>query len=66
MQGIGMQESRKLLQSKCMRIGVFDPYLDDLGGGEKYMMSVASCLSKKHDVTVFWDRKEDFEVFKKR
>lgn len=49
-----------------MKIGVYDPYLDDLGGGEKYMMSVASCLAQEHDVTVFWDNKSDIEAFKKR
>jgi len=49
-----------------MKIGIFDPYLDDLGGGEKYMMMVATCLSKKHDVTIFWDNKEDIEAIKKR
>ena len=49
-----------------MRIGVFDPYLDDVGGGEKYMMMLASCLAEKHDVTVFWDNKEDIEALKKR
>jgi glycosyltransferase involved in cell wall biosynthesis len=49
-----------------MRIGVFDPYLDDVGGGEKYMMLLAECLAKKHDVTVFWDSDEDFIAVKKR
>jgi len=49
-----------------MRIGVFDPYLDDLGGGEKYMMFVASCLSEKNDVTVFWDNESDFISINKR
>ncbi len=39
-----------------MRIGIFDPYLDTLGGGEKYMLTAASCLSKEHDVFVFWDQ----------
>lgn len=42
-----------------MRIGIYDPYLDDLGGGEKYMMTVAQCLSKKHKVDIFWDNKEN-------
>ncbi len=42
-----------------MKIGIFDPYLDDLGGGEKYMMTLAECLSKENDVSVFWDREED-------
>jgi glycosyltransferase involved in cell wall biosynthesis len=49
-----------------MRIGVFDPYLDDLGGGEKYMMQLASCLSQKHEVTVFWDEIADVDAIKKR
>ncbi|HUD05226.1 MAG TPA: glycosyltransferase family 4 protein [Patescibacteria group bacterium] len=39
-----------------MRIGVFDPYLDTLGGGEKYMLTAACYLSQKHEVTVFWDQ----------
>jgi len=38
-----------------MRIGVFDPYLDTLGGGEKYMLTVAWYLSQKHEVSIFWD-----------
>lgn len=41
-----------------MRIGVFDPYLDTLGGGEKYMLTAASYLSQKHQVSVFWDQAE--------
>ncbi len=49
-----------------MKIGIFDPYLDDLGGGEKYMMKIAQCLGKNHDVSIFWDRKEDLEALKKR
>lgn len=61
-----MQEVEKLIQSKMMKIGIFDPYLDDLGGGEKYMMTLATCLSQHHEVSVFWDKKEDIEIFKKR
>jgi hypothetical protein len=49
-----------------MRIGIFDPYLDDLGGGEKYMMLLATSLSEKHSVDVFWDKKEDTEALRKR
>lgn len=49
-----------------MRIGIYDPYLDDLGGGEKYMMTGAAYLSRNHDVTVFWDNKEDLDKLKKR
>ena len=49
-----------------MKIGIFDPYLDDLGGGEKYMMKIAQCLAKNNDVSIFWDRREDVEELKKR
>lgn len=41
-----------------MKIGIFDPYLDTLSGGERYMLSIASCLSKNHQVDLFWDDKE--------
>ncbi len=49
-----------------MKIGIYDPYLDDLGGGEKYMMTIASCLSRKHDVTVFWNNEKDLLAVKDR
>lgn len=49
-----------------MKIGIYDPYLDDLGGGEKYMMKIAECLSKGNDVRVFWDSKQDIEQLLKR
>ncbi len=41
-----------------MRIGIYSPYLQTLTGGEKYVFTAASCLSKEHDVVVFWDDKE--------
>lgn len=37
-----------------MKIGIYDPYLDTLGGGERYMLTIASVLSKDHDVFVCW------------
>ncbi len=39
-----------------MKIGIFDPYLDTLGGGEKYMLTAASCLAMDHQVFVLWDK----------
>lgn len=44
-----------------MKIGIYDPYLDDLGGGEKYMMTIAEVLSKKHEVSIFWDNETDLD-----
>ena len=49
-----------------MRIGIFDPYLDDLGGGEKYMMTIAQCLSDNHIVDIFWDDKKDLVKLSRR
>ncbi len=49
-----------------MRIGIYDPYLDDMGGGEKYMLTIASCLSNDHDVTLFWDNSEDLRKVNQR
>ncbi len=49
-----------------MRIGIYDQYFDDIGGGEKYIMTIAECLSQKHDVNVFWDSERDFQEVQKR
>ncbi|MDO8659104.1 MAG: glycosyltransferase family 4 protein [Candidatus Parcubacteria bacterium] len=47
-----------------VRIGIFDPYLDTLSGGEKYMLSIASCLAQEHDVFIFWDKDKETEIKK--
>lgn len=39
-----------------MRIAIYSPYLDTLGGGEKYMMTIAEILSLQAEVDVFLDR----------
>lgn len=49
-----------------MKIGIYDPYLDDIGGGEKYMLTAAACLSQNHEVTIFWDNPEDVKAVCKR
>ena len=49
-----------------MKIGIYDPYLDDLGGGEKYMMKIAQCLSEQNEVYVFWDNSADVKALKER
>ena len=41
-----------------MRIGIYSPYLDTAGGGEKYILTIGEYLSnKKHEniVEVFLD-----------
>lgn len=38
-----------------MKIGLYNPYFDSLGGGERYTLTLASHWSKQHRVDVFWD-----------
>ena len=39
-----------------MKIALYDPYLDTMSGGEKYMLSIALCLAKEHEVFILWDK----------
>jgi len=39
-----------------MKAAIYDPYLDILGGGERYIITVANCFSQNgYQVDVFWD-----------
>lgn len=38
-----------------MKIAIYSPYLDTLGGGERYMMTIAEVLSLQNNVDVFLD-----------
>lgn len=49
-----------------IKIGIFDPYLDDNGGGERYMMTIAECLSRENDVDIFWDNAKDLKKVEDR
>jgi len=49
----------KIGRIEDMKIGIFDPYLDALSGGERYMLGIAKCLLQKHEVFVFWDQKDE-------
>ncbi len=44
-----------------MKIGFYTPYLHILGGGERYVLQMASVLSEKHQVDIFGDK-----TFKKK
>ena len=48
-----------------MKIGFYSPYLNILGGGERYILQMASILSEKHQVDIFGDKifKEKAEKF---
>lgn len=48
-----------------MSIGLYNPYLDTMSGGEKYMLTLARCLAKNHSVTLFWDPQQKEDIIKK-
>lgn len=39
-----------------MKVGIYTPYLDSFGGGERYMLSIAEILSKNYSVDLFLDK----------
>lgn len=38
-----------------MKVLISSPYLDSLGGGERYVLTMAEILSQKHSVYLLWD-----------
>lgn len=38
-----------------MKFGFYSPYLDTYGGGERYMLTLASHVSQNHQVDIFWN-----------
>lgn len=39
-----------------MKIGIYTPYLDSFGGGERYVLTIAEILSSEHDVDLLLDQ----------
>lgn len=39
-----------------MKIGIYTPYLDSFGGGERYVLTFAEVLSSDHQVDLFLDK----------
>jgi glycosyltransferase involved in cell wall biosynthesis len=38
-----------------MSIGIYSPYFDSLGGGERYLLTLAAYWSQTRNVSVFWN-----------
>lgn len=38
-----------------MKIGFYNPYLNTLGGGEKYFFDLIKCIEQGNKVDIFWD-----------
>lgn len=39
-----------------MKVAIYSPYLDTLGGGERYITTIAEILSKQHNVDLLFDK----------
>jgi len=50
-----------------MRAAIYNPYLDTLGGGERYTLSFAKVLlNNGFDVNIFWKDSSILDKFEKR
>jgi glycosyltransferase involved in cell wall biosynthesis len=51
-----------------MKVGIFSPYLDTMGGGERYIFTVAEFFLKRKnaEVNIFWNQALDQEKIKER
>src|SRR5688572_19125279 len=52
-----------------MRVAIYTPYLDTVGGGEKYMLTIAEVFNDEHQVDILLDahlQKLDIEVIKEK
>lgn len=45
------------MKNKTKRVALYDPYLDILGGGEKYILSILEVFAEQgYEVNIFWDK----------
>lgn len=44
------------MENKRLKVGIFSPYTDIFGGGERFILSIAQALSQKHEVYLYADK----------
>jgi len=45
------------MKNKTIKVGVYDPFLDTLGGGEKHILSILEVFAKEgYEINIFWDK----------
>lgn len=48
---------------KKIRVGVYDPFLDTLGGGEKHILSILEVFAEQgYEINIFWDKNLTKEI----
>lgn len=43
------------MEKKRLQIGIYSPYFEILGGGERYILTIAELLSRNHNVYIYAD-----------
>lgn len=52
------------MQQKTLNIALYSPFLDEnIGGGERYLLTIAEHLSKKHQVDLFLNQPKKRKIF---
>lgn len=48
---------------KNLKVGLYNPYLNILGGGEKHILSIINVFAEKEaEITIFWNKKLSQEI----
>ncbi len=51
------------MKNTSKRVGLYDPYLDTLGGGEKHILSILEVFAEQgYEVNIFWDKNLTKEI----
>jgi glycosyltransferase involved in cell wall biosynthesis len=51
------------MKNKNKRVALFDPYLNTLGGGEKYILSILEVFAEQgYEINIFWDKNLTKEI----
>jgi len=51
------------MKNKSKKVGLYDPYLDTLGGGEKHILSILAVFAELgYEINIFWDKNLTKEI----
>ena len=54
------------MKNKTKKVALYDPYLDTLGGGEKYILSILEVFAEQgYEISIFWDKNLTKEIKKR-
>ena len=51
------------MKNKTRKVALYNPYLDTLGGGEKYILSILQVFAEQdYEINIFWDKNLTKEI----